>query len=48
MFEDHFKSLFGVTIDGVVYGNGNKVLKDIWNMDGSITKRACRSVDGKT
>ena len=25
MFEDHFKSLFGVTIDGVVYGNGNKV-----------------------
>ena len=25
MFEDHFKSLFGVAIDGVVYGNGNKV-----------------------
>ena len=25
MFEDHFKSLFGVDIDGVVYGNGNKV-----------------------
>ena len=25
MFEDHFKSLFGVSIDGVVYGNGNKV-----------------------
>ena len=25
MFEDHFKSLFGVTIEGVVYGNGNKV-----------------------
>ena len=24
-FEDHFKSLFGVAIDGVVYGNGNKV-----------------------
>ena len=25
MFEDHFKCLFGVDIDGVVYGNGNKV-----------------------
>lgn len=25
MFEEHFKSLFGVDIDGVVYGNGNKV-----------------------
>lgn len=25
MFEDHVKSLFGVAIDGVVYGNGNKV-----------------------
>lgn len=25
MFEDRFKSLFGVAIDGVVYGNGNKV-----------------------
>ena len=25
MFEDHFKSLFGIAIDGVVYGNGNKV-----------------------
>ena len=25
MFEDHFKSLFGMAIDGVVYGNGNKV-----------------------
>lgn len=25
MFEDHFKNLFGVAIDGVVYGNGNKV-----------------------
>ncbi len=25
MFEEHFKSLFGVAIDGVVYGNGNKV-----------------------
>ena len=25
MFEDGFKSLFGVSIDGVVYGNGNKV-----------------------
>lgn len=25
MFEDHFKSLFGAAIDGVVYGNGNKV-----------------------
>lgn len=25
MFEDHFTSLFGVAIDGVVYGNGNKV-----------------------
>lgn len=25
MFEDHFKSLFGTAIDGVVYGNGNKV-----------------------
>ena len=25
MFEDHFKSVFGVAIDGVVYGNGNKV-----------------------
>ncbi len=25
MFEDHFKCLFGVAIDGVVYGNGNKV-----------------------
>ncbi len=25
MFEEHFKSLFGVSIDGVVYGNGNKV-----------------------
>ncbi len=25
MFEDHFKGLFGVAIDGVVYGNGNKV-----------------------
>ncbi len=25
MFEDHYKSLFGVSIDGVVYGNGNKV-----------------------
>lgn len=25
MFEDHFKSLFGVAIDGVVYGNGSKV-----------------------
>ena len=25
MFEDHFKSLFGVAIDGVVFGNGNKV-----------------------
>lgn len=25
MFEDHFHSLFGVAIDGVVYGNGNKV-----------------------
>lgn len=25
MFEDHFKSLFGVAIDGVVYGNGNRV-----------------------
>lgn len=25
MFEDHFKSLFGMPIDGVVYGNGNKV-----------------------
>ncbi len=25
MFEEHLKSLFGVTIDGVVYGNGNKV-----------------------
>lgn len=25
MFEDHFESLFGVAIDGVVYGNGNKV-----------------------
>ena len=25
MFEDHFKTLFGVSIDGVVYGNGNKV-----------------------
>ncbi len=25
MFEDHFRSLFGVAIDGVVYGNGNKV-----------------------
>ena len=25
MFEDHYKSLFGVAIDGVVYGNGNKV-----------------------
>ena len=27
--------------------HGNKVLKDIWNMDGSIRKRACRFVDGK-
>ncbi len=25
MFENHFKSLFGMAIDGVVYGNGNKV-----------------------
>ena len=25
LFEDHWKSLFGVPIDGVVYGNGNKV-----------------------
>lgn len=25
MFEDKFKSLFGIAIDGVVYGNGNKV-----------------------
>ena len=25
MFEDDFKSLFGMAIDGVVYGNGNKV-----------------------
>lgn len=25
MFEDNYKSLFGVAIDGVVYGNGNKV-----------------------
>lgn len=25
MFEDNFKSLFGICIDGVVYGNGNKV-----------------------
>ncbi len=25
MFENHFKSLFGVAVDGVVYGNGNKV-----------------------
>ncbi len=25
MFEDHFRSLFGVKIDGVVFGNGNKV-----------------------
>lgn len=25
MFEDSFRSLFGVAIDGVVYGNGNKV-----------------------
>ncbi len=25
MFEDHFRSLFDVPIDGVVYGNGNKV-----------------------
>ncbi|MCR5626221.1 MAG: DUF2220 domain-containing protein [Lachnospiraceae bacterium] len=25
MFEDHFRRLFGVDIDGVVYGNGNKV-----------------------
>lgn len=25
MFEDHYQTLFGVAIDGVVYGNGNKV-----------------------
>ena len=25
MFEDNYRSLFGVPIDGVVYGNGNKV-----------------------
>ena len=25
MFEDNYKSLFGVAIDGVVYGSGNKV-----------------------
>jgi predicted transcriptional regulator len=25
MFEEGFKSLFGISIDGVVYGNGNKV-----------------------
>ena len=31
----------------VCHGNGNKVLKDIQNMDGSIRERACRFVDGK-
>lgn len=25
MFEDGFRSLFGIAIDGVVYGNGNKI-----------------------
>ena len=25
MFEDGYNSLFGTKIDGVVYGNGNKV-----------------------
>ncbi len=27
MFEDNYKSLFGVPIDGVVFGNGNEVTK---------------------
>lgn len=39
--------LYSRGISVVCHGNGNKVLKDIWNMDGSIKKRACRFVDGK-
>lgn len=39
--------LYSRGISVVCHGNGNKVLKDIWNMDESIRKRACRFVDGK-